>query len=324
MTAALILSTSAALATTVYATVNCRFVVITFTSDTGDLEQYFSAGSNRGGNAGNSTTYKAAVGLYQWLSPTDPSNNWSIGSCVGYEQTMLDVIGGDKNFEVSRTFAVFAVLTGIMLVGWSYLMACLDMNNIQVYLLLGMAFIGMLSTALTFLFHQSALCQTEFLTHECKIDQGGLVMIAAVFFWLVTFVIAVTFVLPTVRAAYRDGAIVSFDREDAHDEAKLAGDKERGRGVNKAYQKEASLESYSFDSQESWTRPVPKRSAASLQKQLQNKQLSSKQQRAASAIQQYPPRQEDINAAVVPLSHKMSTEVYVAKRLDRIEQLTDA
>jgi hypothetical protein len=151
-----------------YATISCRFVVITFTSDTGGLEEYF--GANRGGTAGEFLTYKAAVGLYQWLRPTD-AYDWSQGSCTGYQETMLASVT-DSYFDLSRSFAVFAVMLAVFQALWMFLTACLSMNRIQCFLFCILSFAGTLSTAMTFLFHKSALCQTEFTTRECTVDEG--------------------------------------------------------------------------------------------------------------------------------------------------------
>jgi hypothetical protein len=151
-----------------YATISCRFVVVTFTSDTGGLEEYF--GSNRGGTAGEFLTYKAAVGLYQWLRPTD-AYDWSQGSCTGYQETMLASVT-DSYFDLSRSFAVFAVMLAVFQALWMFLTACLSMNRIQCFLFCILSFAGTLSTAMTFLFHKSALCQTEFNSRECAVDEG--------------------------------------------------------------------------------------------------------------------------------------------------------
>jgi hypothetical protein len=333
VSAALILSVSAALATTMYATASCRFVVITFTSDAGGLEDSYSGGSRAG--ATDAVTYKAAVGLYQWLRPKDPID-WSEGSCAGYQQTMLAQIS-DTYFNVSRSFAVFAVLMALFMTAWIFLTSCLDMNRIQRYLFAVICFVGMVSTAMTFFFRKSALCETEFLTRDCTIDQGGLVMIAAVLFWLVTFFIAVRFVVCSGNTHTAD---VDFQRQDERDKAKIAA-KARRRVASSP--KDTTLQqSYSFDSQYSWTRPVPSRSAtaaadASQSAQQQKEQRSSKQQRAAGAVKEYPPRQQAPSTTDNPVNDKIAEssltidhtsdthamEVYIAQRLNCIEKLAD-
>lgn len=179
MTAALIASASAALATTMYATASCRFVVITFTSNAGGLEEYYG-GTRRGGTEGENVTYKATVGLFQWLRPTDPYD-WSQGSCAGYQETMLARIS-DTAFDVSRSFAIFAVMIALFQTCWIFLTACLSMNRIQGYLFCLLSFIGTLSTAMTFLFHKSAICQSEFSSRDCAVDEGVSNTIAGVHF----------------------------------------------------------------------------------------------------------------------------------------------
>lgn len=323
-------------------------------------------------------TFKAAVGLYQWLRPTDiTDNNWSVGTCAGYQQSMLAEIT-DPFFDMSRSFAVFAVILAIFQVCWMLLSACMSMNRIQAYLFCILAFAGTASTGLTFLFHRSALCQTQFQSRECVVDEGGLVMIAASVLWMVTFCISICFVVPTVLA---ETSSIDFERQDAHDRAKIAAKKTkddanrlRGRSNTKpnasssrrsksksdrASQQQnndktrttilAVQQSYSYDSQASWTKRIPTRSGFTddvLQERptkakssllivpgkrtpsLSLPQRSSQQQLQPQQQQRYGPlsSQTLFRTAAQPNTGSThvqdSVENYIAKRLDRIEALS--
>jgi hypothetical protein len=307
VTAGLILSTSAALATTVYATVSCRFVVLTFTSNIGNFEEYFNSNvlttttmftDNDSSNTGSSNlnTYRAAVGLYQWLRPFD-TNDWTVGTCVGYQQTMIDAIT-DTMFDVSRTMSIFAILIAIFQFCWMFLSSCLDMNRIQCYLFVLLSLVGVLCTGFTFLFHRSMLCTSEFdATATCHIDQGGLVMIAAALLWMITLGISVYYVVPTVMAISSSDSI-DFELRKARtvqEKNRLSQRREQRREHQRRQQEPPPQESttqnnknilptvspfrrkqqyiqddnkqttgnvrtsYSFDSLQSWIRPIPKR-----------------------------------------------------------------
>jgi hypothetical protein len=286
VTAGLILSTSAALVTTVYATASCRFVVVTFTSSLGNFEEYFDSETN--GN--DPMTYRTAIGLYQWLRPFDP-NDWTAGTCAGYQETMIDAFT-DTMFDVSRTMAVFAILVAIFQFCWMFLSSCLSMNRLQCYLFLFLSFLGAMCTGLTFLFRRSTICTTEFDAVDCQIDQGGLVMIAAILLWALTLAISIYYVYPTVMAV-SSASSIDFELHKTRteqDKLKLALQREkqiqrrmlRSQQPNEIFlssdnkcktnlptssSKQQTLPdesnqirtSYSFDSLQSWARPVPKR-----------------------------------------------------------------
>jgi hypothetical protein len=359
VTAALILSTSAALAATMYATASCRFVVIRFSSNTGGFEEHF--GTNRGGTDNGSVQYKAAVGLYQWLRPYDPAL-WSTGACAGYQQTMLASIS-DTYFEAARTFGVFAVLMAVVKVCWIFLSACLDMNRFQAILFCVLSFVGTVSTGMTFMFHKSSLCTTQFLTRECEVDEGGLVMIAATVLWLITFMVSVYFVLPLTGESDEDRqerlAAEKRTRAKKADNRKVKEKTKKKDERIKTQSKDAPMKNYSFES------PVPSRTKA-LQQQSRQQARSSRQltrtsqdsrpasshqpqssqqpdqteqqqeepQPSCSAIGRrfFPPRH--VTPAIEPnrtqssltiddKSNREATEVYIAKRLNRIEELAE-
>ena len=238
VTTALLFVTLAALITTVYATISCRFVVVTYTTSitntdgVGIFEAYFQQqqqqpndddDNNNNMNVTTNTTesdsddedmntiaaaYRTSVGLYQWLRPlpstaTDTTiTDWTVGTCVGYQETMLSAFSQDNNimFDVSRIMAIFAILLGVFQFSWMFLSSCMSMNRIQMYLFIFISLCGTVFTGLTFLFHQSTICTTVFENSSyCQIDQGGLVMIAAMVLWSITFLISIYYVVPVVR-----------------------------------------------------------------------------------------------------------------------------
>ena len=231
VTAALLLTTMAALTTTIYATISCRFVVLTYTIDNinGDnddddgvfvFEDYFQQQQRGNVNdfSSNATditdpsinlVYRTSLGLYQWLRPLPPSitgtttsiTDWTVGTCVGYQQTMLTAFQSDNiMFDLSRIMAIFAILLALFQFGWMFLSACMTMNRMQMYLFILLSACGTFFTGLTFLFHKSTICTTEFENSAyCQIDQGGLVMIAATILWFITFLISIYYVAPVVR-----------------------------------------------------------------------------------------------------------------------------
>jgi hypothetical protein len=288
VTAGLILSTSAALVTTVYATASCRFVVVTFTSSQGSFEDYFDSLSDSNGN--NPMTYRTAVGLYQWLRPFDLSD-WTSGTCTGYQETMIDSFTNNL-FDVSRTMAVFAILVAVFQFCWMFLSSCLSMNRLQCFLFLFLSFLGAMCTGLTFLFRRSAICTTEFDAVDCQIDQGGLVMIAAILLWVLTLAVSVYYVYPTVMAVSSANSIdfelhktrteqdkmkLALQREQQMqrrlkrsqqpNEIFISSDSKNKTSLPKSSSKQQILPeesnqiraSYSFDSLQSWARPIPKR-----------------------------------------------------------------
>jgi hypothetical protein len=229
----------AALVATVYATISCRFVVLTYTTNmnngddtAGSFEEYFNQPptqqqqqqendmdfttnntttlSNDGTTTTMTVVYRTSVGLYQWLRPLPSTNknsitDWTVGTCVGYQQTMLAAFqssADDDNimFDLSRIMAIFAILLGVFQFSWMFLSSCMSMNRIQMYLFIFLTVCGTAFTGLTFLFHKSTICTTEFGNSAyCQIDQGGLVMIAAVVLWFITFLISIYYVAPVVR-----------------------------------------------------------------------------------------------------------------------------
>ena len=205
---------------------------------------------------------------------------------------------------------------------WVFVSACFEMNRLQCILFCLLSFVGTLSTALTFLFHKSAICTTEFDTRECSVDQGGLVMIGAVVLWLITFCISVFFVYPSVA----EGIQQDFAKTDARDKKKLSQSiaKKRQSRSPAATAQLGNSRSYSFDSQKSWTRPIPSRSSSRVASSTAAapKQQRSSRPQSASAVKQYTSRKPS-SMTVDDVSNKDEMEVYLSRRLDRIEQLAE-
>lgn len=295
-------------------------MTITFTSSGGDFETYFSSFREED----VPTEYKAGAGLYQWLRPADPDGaDWSRGACVGYQETMLESIA-NTGFEVARTFAVFGILMAVVETIWVFLASCFEMNRLQGIMFCGLSAVGTLSTAMTFMFYQSALCQTEFDARACSIDEGGLVMIGAVALWMITFCVSTFFAYPTVAEV----GIIDFAKQDARDKAKLSKATGKKRAAQSGTKVHATAKappigkSYSYDSQKSWTQPIPSRNSLGASfTPATIKSVKSK----PSAIQQYGPKpmsRKPSNVAVDD-SNKDAMEVYISRRLDRIEKLAE-
>jgi hypothetical protein len=329
VSAGLILSMIGAIVATIYATASCRFVSVTFQSADGNFEEYFS--NQRGGTLDGSTqSYKALTGLFQWLRPSNPEDSYSHGSCVGYQQTMLSAIS-DSNFEAARIFAVFAVLLAVVETLWTFSTACIDMNRLQLILYTVLSFGGTLCAGMTFLFHKSSLCTSIFQgTADCRIEEGGLVMIIATILWFATFLITVLFAKPNV---------LDFKEQDEIDKAAMAREMKRSKGgaaVAAAASSSSTTpnKSYSFDSQTDWTQPIPSRHSRSPSpRQSQAQRESHLQYLRSMKTQQSPqPHQAPVVSQrrktpdpviVDDVSQPNHMEVYISKRLDRIERLAE-
>ena len=335
----LFLTCALALSTTTYAVASCRMMVVTFTSTQGGFEETFSDRNDRQGET--AARYKVGAGLFQWLRPFDASDangdgngDWSDGYCVGYQSTMLTALS-DTPFETARGFAVFAVLLSVIVTLWSLLSACIMWNRIQIRLLNACLLAGAVCTGLTFLLKKAAICQTAFQDRECSIDQGGLMLVAAVILWLAAFVISVIFVKPDevesndVLANYpvpMPRKSSSFERNTngknknaVQQSAPQVGGQQRNQKSNGSkYSKTTTSSSptapigngsfdYSYDSQQGWTNRIPRRFRQQRQPAAPVRQQQRQHQR------QRPPLTVD------DVTNQEQMEVYMAQRLDRIE-----
>jgi len=297
---------------------SCRLLVISFVSDEGGFEETFSEFAVQQGQAASFTT---GVGLFQWLRPNDADDpdSWSDGSCVGYQSTMLDVFS-EPLFETARGFAVFSVLIAIVVVAWIFLMVCVAWTRFQIWIMSALLLAAGIATSMTLLMKQSALCQTTFLDRDCALDQGGLVMIAAVILWVAAFMISVVFLKPLPDDEYDDddddGDIYAIGLTKARQKqmaAQQSVQRSKQQKKRKQQQQERTLSpsgsgvsrrvppltpstqgsfDYSYDSQDSWRSPKKKRSQQS-------------------------------RLTVDDVSNQQQLEVYMAERVDRISSMAE-
>jgi hypothetical protein len=283
----LFLTCAAALSTTTYAVASCRMLVVTFTSTQGDFEQTFDRRDSNDREGDTAERFKLGAGLFQWLKPfgdvdaEDGDSSWSDGYCVGYQSTMLDALS-DTAFETARGFAVFAVLLAVIVTLWSLLFACISWNRIQIRLLNGCLLAGAICTGLTFIIKRAAICQTAFQDRSCSIDQGGLMLVAAVIMWMAAFMISIIFLKPD-ETNPRDDELPIYPPVRISRNQQQSGSKQSG-------QTPPLSPDYSYDSKESWTSPIPRRST-----------------RASEQL------------TVDDVTNQQHVEVYMAKRLERMD-----
>lgn len=186
-----------AVATTVYAVASCHFVVVEFVSINGGFDDIFESG------AGDVLeTYKTGAGLFTWLEPID-WDEWEDGECVGYTERARETIS-DTTFEAARFMGVFVVLFGLLVLIWTFCLACMTLRKWQRHVYQAITLFLCIMTCLTFLIKKSALCHEVGLDTECSLAEGGLVNIAGAILWFVAFLISVVFVRPSdvvVRAS---------------------------------------------------------------------------------------------------------------------------
>jgi hypothetical protein len=194
--AGLIGSSLSAMAATMWGVSSCRFAFVDFTSDRGDFSDFYLDPTADG----PPVQIRAGVGLFTWLEPFDKLN-WSEGSCSGYTEFQSDLFA-DNTFEVARIFAVLSVLTGIGVFGWAMFLSCVSLGKYQVWMMSGIFGLETIFVSLTFLMFGTKLCkdlvsyQDETYTTDCTLDQGGLVVIAAILLWCVACLISVIYIKP--------------------------------------------------------------------------------------------------------------------------------
>jgi len=278
-------------------------MVVTFTSDRGNFEEYFSIYDSQL-NA-EEANYKVGVGLFQWLRPSDV-DDWSEGACTGYQQSVLEEVS-DTMFETARGFGVFAVLLSFGVFIWCFFTACLSLNRFQIYIMRAIILLGTLCSGLTFLFTRSSLCTEAFLDRECQLDEGGLIMIAAVILWFVSFILSAVFFK---RVDYQVGGTVTS--EEDQDKARLAGQIAASRKARKdELQRQKELSS---------TPETQKSSASSSPGTRQSDSFDSYDSFARSQARQSRRSQEN-KIFVDDVSMNDELEVYVSRKLDNIEEI---
>jgi hypothetical protein len=287
----LFVTIAAALAATCYGVASCRVLVVTFdtsssptSSSTGScFEDYFqtytSGWSSSDGNtleqAANATsTCRVGMGLFQWLRPNNDDDNasWQDGYCVGYQQSMLTYLTQDTLFEITRGLGIFSVLLSFVLLGWSFVMSCLEWNWMQMFLLRLCLLAASAASGFALFVKKTELCSNLLDDGtECQFDQGGLAMITACILWLIALIITTVFMESSTTCPC--GSLSSW--RASH----------KKRSGTPATETGNIPGTYSFDSTESWTKPVPKA------------------------------------VTVDDLTQQDQMEVYIGSRLDRIESL---
>jgi hypothetical protein len=191
------LSTCAALAATMWGVATCRFLFVDYVTDRGDFSDFFADPTADG----DPVRRRVGAGLFSWLTPYDGEADWTDGQCSGYTERQREHFG-DTIFEVARIFAVFATLGGMGITLWVLFLACISLGRFQLWMMSAVLGFIAVSVGLTFMIFQSKLC-TDLVTYQdvsfetkCTIDQGGLVVIAAVIFWVVAFLISVVYIKP--------------------------------------------------------------------------------------------------------------------------------
>jgi hypothetical protein len=183
---------------------------VDFTTDRGDFSDFYRDPTPDG----EAVSQRVGAGLFSWLVP-NTADDWSDGQCAGYSELQRQHFS-DNVFEVSRIFAVLAVLGGMGVTLWVLFLSCISLGRFQIWMM--SIIIGFLTifTAMTFLIFLSKLCsnltsyQDGSYETDCTIDQGGLVVIAATLFWAVAFLISVVYIkTPEKDLTLQDGRITN-------------------------------------------------------------------------------------------------------------------
>jgi hypothetical protein len=302
VTAGLLVSSASALAATCYSAISCRFLRIQFTSTSGCFEEAFQPYSTTGNFESEETSScQAGVGLYQWLQPLPgKEENWSEGTCEGYQQTMLEILNQDPIFQVARGFGVFGVLLSFVIFFWHFFLACVELNRIQVYLLRACSFLAVTACGLTFLLHRSILCNL-FDQPSCQIDEGAMAMIAACILWTVDLLISVVWITPE-NIMMDDSTDREEDDHKQQTRSSRGGDSKRSRSASTKVKARAvdTVANSIFSGKKSQTPDT----------------IRSGEDRDAVAV----PRRHKERLMIDDVSTAEQLEVYVSKRLDNIER----
>lgn len=141
--------------------------------------------------------HRVGVGLFSWLRPFD-TLDWESGACAGYNQLQREVIV-DRLFEMLRIAGILAVVISVSCFLFSLSIACLSFSNIQRYILVTAALLMSALTGASLMITRSGVCTQVGTSPNCSIDQGGLVAIAGVVCWMLTFLVAIFFIQPVHR-----------------------------------------------------------------------------------------------------------------------------
>jgi hypothetical protein len=181
------------------------------------------------------STCDVGIGLYQWLrqsSSNADNSSWSNGGCVGYQESMLSRIN-DTSFSLARGFGVFAVLMSFVVLLWNLLLACIELNYLQVVLRRLCSLLLVMSCGMSFLLERSDVCASQFPSSTCKLEQGAMAMIAACILWLCDLIICGVWLRSPgggFKLGMRRGRDDSTDRdEDDEEQARAAAETARNR-----------------------------------------------------------------------------------------------
>lgn len=147
-------------------------------------------------------------------------------------------------------------------------------------------------------------------------------MIGAVVLWLITFCVSIFFAYPVIAK----GTVIDFAKQDAMDRKKVSRQIARERKSHSATLATRSPtavlgQSFSYDSQVDWTTPIPRRTnnarVSSVQPTL------SRPPATIDAPQQRATTRKESSITVDDVSQQNEMEVYISKRLERIQQLAE-
>jgi len=233
VSAGLLLAACATLAATTYSVSSCRLVVLSFISDTGNFEQSFSRNPTF---FENFSEHKVSLGLFQWLRPNGSDAEWDDGACIGYQESMLDAFS-ELNFEIARGFGSLAVLLSVLTVLWAAVNSCIAWNLWQIIILSALLLSGTVAACMTFIFLQSDICNSTFPESSCRLDEGGLILVAGAILWCAGFLITVLFIRPLDRAVDENG-LTELDKVRAREMAAAKEKRARERERKKMQERE--------------------------------------------------------------------------------------
>ncbi|CAB9528627.1 expressed unknown protein [Seminavis robusta] len=187
----LLLSMACGTICTCFAVSTCRFATLEFLSDHGDFDQHFVGDTDAKDTL---SSVRVGIGLFVWMRPFD-TLDWDDGSCAGYNELQRNVIV-DGRFEILRIVGVVAVLMSVSLFLFSFGLSCLSLARLQRYIMITCTVALAFMTGSTLLITTTSVCTDIGTYPNCDVDQGGLVAVAGVLFWILTGLIMVFFIQP--------------------------------------------------------------------------------------------------------------------------------
>mmetsp|Transcript_2500 Transcript_2500/g.5144 ORF Transcript_2500/g.5144 Transcript_2500/m.5144 type:complete len:349 (-) Transcript_2500:273-1319(-) len=313
ISAGLLLAACAALAATTYSVASCRLVVLSFISNTGNFEQTFSRYNQV--EFDSFSEYKVALGLFQWLRPNGDDANWDDGTCVGYQQSMKDDFA-EPDFEIARGFGSLAVLLSFIAVLWSFLNSCIAWNVFQIIILSFLLLSGTFASGMTFMFFRSDLCNSTFPESACRIDEGGLILVAGAILWFAGFLVTVLFVRPLDRVA-DDRGLTPYDRSQARESAAAKEKRRRARESRRQEQaKSKVLDGLTYEEEDGGIAIITPVTAASYSYDEEDSNSPRKQKASKKSSSRAQPE-----AYSDPVPQNDEYEVYINSRNQRIDEI---